>query len=159
MGTGHRRLILLGMFIEHERRTPAPMLPLGLFKRRNFAIGNVQTFAMYGGLGVTFFLLVLFLQEVAGYSALDSGFALLPSTIVMFLLSKRMGRLADRYGPRLFMGLGPLTAAVGLALMLTQLGAHVNYFTDLLPPLLVFSLGLASTVAPLTAAVLSDADE
>ena len=134
------------------------MLPLGLFKRRNFAIGNVQTFAMYGGLGITFFLLVLFLQEVAGYSALDAGFALLPSTIVMFLLSKRMGRLADRYGPRLFMGLGPLTAAAGLAWM-TQLGAHVNYFTDLLPPLLLFSLGLASTVAPLTATVLSDADD
>ncbi len=157
-GPGIGGLILLGIFIEHERRTPAPMLPLGLFKRRNFAIGNVQTASMYGGLSITFFLLVLFLQEVAGYSALDSGFALLPSTIVMFLLSKRMGRLADRYGPRLFMGLGPLTAAVGVA-WLTQLGAHVSYFSDLLPPLLVFSLGLASTVAPLTAAVLSDADE
>jgi EmrB/QacA subfamily drug resistance transporter len=151
-------LLLLGVFIEHERRTPAPMLPLGLFKRRNFAVGNVETFTMYGGLGITFFLLVIFLQEVAGYSALDSGFALLPSTIVMFLLSKRMGRLADRYGPRLFMGVGPLTAAVGLALM-TRLGAHVNYFTDLFPALLVFSLGLATTVAPLTATVLSDADE
>ncbi|MGH2886277.1 MAG: DHA2 family efflux MFS transporter permease subunit [Solirubrobacteraceae bacterium] len=151
-------LILLAVFIEHERRTPAPMLPLGLFKRRNFAVGNVQTFTMYGGLSITFFLLVIFLQEVAGYSALDSGFALLPSTIVMFLLSKRMGRLADRYGPRLFMGLGPLLAAVGLALM-TTLGAHVNYLTDLFPALLVFSLGLATTVAPLTAAVLSDADE
>ena len=157
-GPGIGGLMLLAVFIEHERRTPAPMLPLGLFKRRNFAVGNLQTFAMYGGLSVTFFLLVLFLQEVAGYSALDAGFALLPSTVVMFLLSKRMGRLADRYGPRLFMGLGPLTAAAGLAWM-TQLGAHVNYVTDLLPPLLVFSLGLASTVAPLTAAVLSDADD
>ncbi len=151
-------LALLAVFIEHERRTPAPMLPLGLFKRRNFAVGNIQTFTMYGGLSITFFLLVLYLQEVAGYSALDAGFALMPSTIVMFFLSKRMGRLADRYGPRLFMGLGPLVAAVGLALM-TTLGAHVNYFTDLLPALVVFSLGLAATVAPLTAAVLSDADE
>ena len=77
-GPGIGGLILLAVFVEHERRTPAPMLPLGLFKRRNFAIGNVQTFAMYGGLGITFFLLVLFLQEVAGYSALDAGFALLP---------------------------------------------------------------------------------
>ena len=151
-------LALLAVFIDHERRTPAPMLPLGLFKRRNFAVGNVQTFTMYGGLSITFFLLVLYLQEVAGYSALDAGFALMPSTIVMFFLSKRMGRLADRYGPRLFMGLGPLIAAVGLALM-TTFGAHVNYFTDLLPALVVFSLGLAATVAPLTAAVLSDADE
>ena len=157
-GPGIGGLILLGIFVEHERRTPAPMLPLGLFKRRNFRVGNVETFTMYGGLGITFFLLVLFLQEVAGYSALASGFALLPSTIVLFLLSKRMGRLADRYGPRLFMGLGPLTAAAGLAWM-TQLGAHVDYLSDLFPPLLLFSVGLAATVAPLTAAVLSDADE
>jgi MFS family permease len=118
----------------------------------------MQTFAMYGGLGITFFLLVLYLQEVAGYSALEAGFALMPSTIVMFLLSKRMGALADRFGPRLFMGLGPLVSAAGLALML-RLGGHVRYFIDLLPALIVFSLGLASTVAPLTAAVLSDADE
>jgi EmrB/QacA subfamily drug resistance transporter len=150
--------LLLAAFLAHERRTPAPMLPLGLFKRRNFSVGNVQTFAMYGGLGVTFFLLVLFLQEVAGYRALHAGLALMPSTIVMFLLSKRMGRIADRIGPRLFMGLGPLIAAAGLALML-RLHAHLNYFTDLLPALLLFSIGLAATVAPLTAAVLSDADE
>jgi len=157
-GPGIGGLVLLALFVEHERRTPAPMLPLGLFKRRNFAVGNIETFAMYGGLSVTFFLLVIFLQEVAGYNALDAGFALLPTTIVTFLLAKRMGRLADRYGPRLFMGFGPLTAAVGLALMAT-LGAHVNYFTDLLPALLVFSVGLSITVAPLTATVLSDADE
>jgi EmrB/QacA subfamily drug resistance transporter len=157
-GSGLGGLVLLAVFLGHERRTPAPMLPLGLFRRRNFAIGNVQTFAMYGGLGITFFLLVLYLQEVAGYSALRAGFALMPSTIVMFALSKRMGKLADRLGPRLFMGVGPLLAAAGLALM-QRLGPHVNYFTQLLPALLVFSLGLASTVAPLTAAVLSDADE
>jgi EmrB/QacA subfamily drug resistance transporter len=150
--------LLLAAFFVHEHRTQSPMLPLGLFKRRNFAIGNTQTFTMYGGLGITFFLLVLYLQEVAGYRALDAGLALTPSTIVMFLLSKRMGRLADRYGPRLFMGFGPLLAAAGLALML-RLGAHVDYVTDLLPALLVFSLGLSSTVAPLVAAVLSDAEE
>jgi MFS family permease len=82
----------------------------------------------------------------------------MPTTIVMFLLSKRAGRLADRYGPRPLMGGGPLLAAVGLALML-RLDADVSYATDLLPALIVFSLGLTATVAPLTATVLADADE
>jgi len=142
----------------HERRTPEPTVPLALFGRRNFSVGNVQTFAMYGGLGITFFLLVLYLQEVAGYNALRAGLAVMPTTIVMFVLSKRFGRLADRFGPRLFMGAGPLVAAAGLALML-RLGASVSYLTGLLPALLVFSVGLAATVAPLTATVLSDADD
>ena len=149
---------LLAAFLVHEARTPYPMLPLELFKRRNFAAGNLETFVMYGGLSVTFFLLVLFLQQVAGYSALQAGLSMLPSTIVTFLLAKRAGRLADRYGPRLFMGGGPLLAAAGLVLLL-RLDAHVDYVTDLLPALVVFSLGLAATVAPLTATVLADADE
>jgi predicted MFS family arabinose efflux permease len=157
-GPGLGGIALLGLFLAHERRTREPMLPLGLFARRNFAVGNVQTFVMYAGLGVTFFFLVLFLQEVAGYDALQAGLALMPATLVMFALSKRVGRLADRIGPRLFMGLGPLTAAAGMALML-RLDAQLDYFTDLLPALVVFALGLSATVAPLTATVLSDADE
>jgi EmrB/QacA subfamily drug resistance transporter len=157
-GPGIAGVVLLGLFVLHEHRTAAPMLPLGLFNRRNFAVGNLQTFAMYGGLGATFFFLVLFLQQVAGYDALQAGLAVLPSTLVMFALSKRAGRLADRFGPRLFMGFGPLVAAFGLVLML-RIDAHLDYVTDLLPALLVFSLGLAATVAPLTATVLADADE
>jgi Na+/melibiose symporter-like transporter len=151
-------IALLAAFLRWEARTPAPMLPLGLFSRRNFSVGNAQTFAMYGGLGITFFFLVLFLQQVAGYDALQAGLATLPSTVVMFLLSKRAGRMADRFGPRLFMGLGPLVAAVGLVLM-QRIDATPDYFGDVFPALLVFSLGLSATVAPLTATVLADADE
>ena len=151
-------LSLLALFIAHESRTAHPMLPLQLFKRRNFAAGNAQTLAMYAGLSILFFYLVLFLQQVAGYDALQAGFATLPTTIVMFALSKRAGMLADRIGPRLFMGLGPLLAAAGLLLLL-RVGADVDYATELLPALVVFSIGLSATVAPLTATVLSDADE
>jgi EmrB/QacA subfamily drug resistance transporter len=150
--------LLFAGFIVWEARAPHPMLPLGLFRRRNFAFGNIETFAMYAGLGLLFFFLVLFLQQVAGYSALAAGTAGLPVTIVMFLLSTRFGMLADRHGPRLFMGVGPLIAAAGLAWFL-RLDADVDYLTDLLPGLLLFALGLSITVAPLTATVLADADE
>ena len=145
-------------FIAWEARTDHPMLPLGLFRRRNFAIGNIETFSMYGGLGLLFFFLVLFLQQVAGYDALEAGLSSIPVTLVMFALSTRFGMLADRYGPRFFMGVGPLVAALGLAWFL-RLDADVDYLTDLLPGLLVFALGLSMTVAPLTATVLADADE
>jgi MFS family permease len=150
--------VLFAGFIAWEDRTEHPMLPLGLFRRRNFAIGNLETFTMYAGLGLLFFFLVLYLQQVAGYSALAAGTATIPVTLVMFTLSMRFGALADRYGPRFFMGVGPLVAAVGLALFL-RLDADVDYWTDLLPALLVFALGLSMTVAPLTATVLADADE
>jgi EmrB/QacA subfamily drug resistance transporter len=151
-------LALLAGFLAHEARTPHPMLPLGLFRRRNFAVGNVETFVMYGGMGALLFFLTLFLQQVAGYEALQAGIATMPITLVMFTFSRRAGRLADRYGPRAFMGGGPLLAAAGLALLL-RLDARFDYWTDLLPALLVFAAGLACTVAPLTATVLADADE
>jgi EmrB/QacA subfamily drug resistance transporter len=149
---------LFAAFLMWEARAPSPMLPLELFKRRNFANGNAETFAMYAGLSLLFFFLVLFLQQVAGYTALEAGTSSLPVTAVMFLLSRRFGALADRLGPRLFMGAGPLLAALGL-LWFTRLDAEVDYLTDLLPGLLVFALGLSMTVAPLTATVLADADE
>jgi EmrB/QacA subfamily drug resistance transporter len=158
VGPGVAGIVLFAAFLWWEAHTPYPMLPLGLFRRRNFAAGNAETFAMYGGLGITFFLLVLFLQQVAGYDALQAGFATLPTTVVMFLLSKRAGRMADRFGPRWFMGGGPLVAAVGLVLM-QRIDATPDYWTDIFPALLVFSLGLSATVAPLTATVLADADE
>jgi EmrB/QacA subfamily drug resistance transporter len=150
--------VLFCTFIVWEARSRHPMLPLSLFRRRNFAIGNVETFSMYAGLGLLFFFLVLYLQQVAGYSAIEAGTTTIPVTLVMFLLSTRFGGLADRYGPRFFMGCGPLIAAAGLALFL-RLDADVDYVTDMLPGLLVFALGLSMTVAPLTATVLADADE
>jgi EmrB/QacA subfamily drug resistance transporter len=150
--------LLFASFLVWEARTSHPMLPLSLFRRHNFAFGNLETFAMYGGLGVLFFLLVLFLQEVAGYSALAAGTATLPVTLLMFALSMRFGALADRHGPRFFMGVGPLVTAAGLALFL-RLDQDVDYLTDLLPALVVFGVGLSMTVAPLTATVLADADD
>jgi predicted MFS family arabinose efflux permease len=151
-------ILALAVFVLYERRAAQPMLKLELFTRRNFAIGNLQTLTMYGGLAILFFFLVIYLQQVAGYSALKSGLATLPTTLTMFALSKRFGALADRHGPRFFMGVGPMVAAVGILLLL-QTGIHVSYVRDLLPALLVFSLGLAMTVSPLTAAVLADADD
>jgi len=145
-------------FVVYERRASDPMLELELFTHRNFAVGNVETFAMYAGLGILFFFLVIFLQQVAGYTALESGLATLPVTVVMFALSRRFGALADRYGPRLFMGAGPLVAAAGIVLLLGT-GLSTAYLTDVLPAMLVFGLGLSMTVAPLTATVLADAQE
>ncbi len=144
-------------FLTYERRTPAPMVELALFSRRNFSVGNLETFTMYAGLSILFFFLVIFLQEVAGYSAIKSGLTTLPVTLVMFTLSRRFGALADRYGPRLFMACGPAVAAAGILLLL-RTGLHTSYVRDLLPGLLVFAVGLSMTVAPLTATVLAGAD-
>jgi len=151
-------LVLLALFLWREHRAAEPMMPLDLFRRRNFAVGNAATLLIYGGLGGVLFFLVLFLQEAAGYSAVAAGLALMPITILMFFLSSRFGALADRFGPRLFMGCGPIVGGLGL-LMLLWLDADPDYVTDVLPAMTVFGLGLAVTVAPLTATVLSDADQ
>ncbi|HST55524.1 MAG TPA: MFS transporter [Solirubrobacteraceae bacterium] len=148
---------LFAGFLVYESRVRDPMLPLGLFRRRNFLVGNVETLAMYAGLSVLFFFLTLFLQQVGGYSPLKSGLAMVPATLVMFALSRRFGALADRFGPRVLMGAGPLVSACGLV-MFQRIGIHVHYLGEVLPGLLVFSLGLAMTVAPLTAAVLAGVD-
>ena len=151
-------VLLFAAFLVYESRASDPMLRLDLFKSRNFAVGNVETLALYGGLSALFFFLVLYLQQVAGYTPLESGLALLPESVVMFALSSRFGALADRFGPRVFMGGGPLVAGVGM-LMLLGFGVHVDYVTQVLPGILVFSLGLSITVAPLTAAILAGIDE
>ena len=145
--------MLLVAFVVRERRAPEPMMPLDLFAVRNFAVGNITTLALYGGLGVATFFLVVFIQQVGGYTPLEAGLALLPVTIVMFALSRRFGALADRFGPRAFMAGGPIIAGVGL-LLLTRARRDRRLPDEVLPGVLVFALGLSTTVAPLTATVL-----
>jgi EmrB/QacA subfamily drug resistance transporter len=148
---------LLVAFVAWERRVPQPMMPLHLFAVRNFAVGNFTTLALYGGLGVATFFLVIFLQQVAGYSPVEAGLSLLPITVIIFVLSKRFGMLSDRYGPHLFMSGGPVLAGAGLFLF-TRVGANASYVPDVLPGVLVFAVGLAMTVAPLTATVLGSVE-
>jgi EmrB/QacA subfamily drug resistance transporter len=150
-------LLSLLSFILYERRITNPMLPLSLFSGHNFLVGNIATMAIYGGLSIATFLIVIFLQQVSGYSAFSAGLSLLPVTIIMFLLSPRFGALSGKYGPRFFMGIGPLVASAGFLLML-RVSIHVDYLTQLLPGVLVFALGLSMTVAPLTAAILGDVE-
>src|SRR5579862_6447035 len=148
---------LLAAFVLYELRTPLPMLPLRLFRLRNFSVANIETLSVYGGLsGLTTFL-TLFLIEFAGFSALQAGVSILPVTVVMFFVSPRTGRLSMQYGPRLFMGLGPVIAGLGV-LAFTRLPQNLSYATDILPGLLVFAAGLSLTVAPLTTTVLADAN-
>jgi EmrB/QacA subfamily drug resistance transporter len=149
-------------FVTVERRRsagrgPSPMLPLGIFRSGQFSAVNLVTFIVYGGMGVQFFLLVVDLQVVAGYSPIVAGTALLPVTILMLLLSARAGALAQRVGPRYLMSGGLIVAACGMLLTL-RIGPHASYVTHVLPATLVFGLGLSGIVAPLTATVLATAD-
>src|SRR5665213_206028 len=148
--------VAAGLFVVVEARRPAPLLPLGLFRHRQFTVTNAVTFVVYGALGGVLFLLPVVLQVVGGYSPLASGVALLPLTVVMLLLSSTSGRLASRLGPRLQMTVGPVVVGCGLAL-LSRVTTDSSYVTGVLPAVLLFGLGLAITVAPLTATALSAA--
>jgi EmrB/QacA subfamily drug resistance transporter len=149
-------VLLLGAFLVVEARGANPMMPLSLFRSRNFAGANVVTLVVYAALSGALFLLPVQLQRVSGFSPVAAGSALLPITAVMLLLSARMGRVATRIGPRLPMTIGPLIAAAGLAL-LARIGRDASYASDVLPALLIFGLGLSITVAPLTSTVLAAA--
>jgi EmrB/QacA subfamily drug resistance transporter len=151
-------IALLAAFVVWELRDPEPMLPLRLFRLRNFTFANVETLTVYAALSTLTFFLVLFLQQLAGYSPFRSGLATVPITVVMFFLSPRVGRFSMRFGPRFFMGIGPLICAASLVWM-RQLSPGVNYWTTLLPQLLIFAVGLSLIVAPLTSTVLADAGE
>jgi EmrB/QacA subfamily drug resistance transporter len=147
-------------FLVREARHSHPMLPLGLFRSVQFSGVNGTTLAVYAALGAAFFMIVLELQLALHYSALKSGAALLPITALMLLLSGRAGALAQRIGPRVPMTVGPLLVGVGM-LLFTGIHPGSHYVTSVLPAAIVFGLGLALTVAPLTAAVFAavDADE
>jgi len=144
-------------FLAYERIAPYPMLPLAIFRSRNFAVGNAVTFATYAGLGAGTLFVALFLQQIAGYGALEAGLTLTPITLLLISLSRRFGALATRVGPRLLMTAGPIVAGLGL-LAFARMDARAEYLTDVLPATLLFGLGLAMTVAPLTATVLDAAD-
>jgi predicted MFS family arabinose efflux permease len=146
----------LAVFLAWERRAASPMLPLSVFAQRQFAAVNAVSFLVYGALTGATFLLPVVLQVVSGYSPLGSGLALLPLTIIMLVLSGRSGQLAARIGPRLQLNAGPLVVGAGLA-MLTLVPSGSSYVLYVLPAVVVFGLGLAITVAPLTATAMSSA--
>ena len=147
-------VVTLVVFVLVERRSSHPMMPPDIFASRQFTGANLVTFAVYAVLGGAFFLITLQLQLVLGYAPVAAGAAALPITLLMLLLSARAGALAERIGPRLPMTIGPLVIAVGL-LLLTGLDADSDYLTGVLPGVTVLGLGLAGTVAPLTATVLA----
>ncbi|MDP4504357.1 MFS transporter [Nonomuraea turcica] len=152
-------LVLGAAFVVLEiRRSPDALVPVGLFRNHVFTAVNVVTLIMYAAMGVVFFLLVVQLQVVSGFSPIAAGLAMLPTTILMILLSARAGEVAKRYGPRLPMTLGILLAGCGF-LWMSTIGPGASYLLQVLPAASIFGLGLSAAVAPLTATVLATADE
>ncbi len=150
--------VLLGVaFVLVERRRADPMVPPDIFASRQFTAVNLVTLCVYAALGGFFFLVVLQLQVVSGYSALAAGAAMLPTTVLMLLLSARSGELGERIGPRLPLTVGPLLCAAGTLLML-RVGPQASYTGDVLPAMAVMGMGLVILVAPLTATVLASVD-
>ena len=147
----------LAAFPWWESRTPYPMMPLHIFAARNFAVGNLATVFLYAAVSLGTLIVALFLQETAGLSATQAGLATLPLPVLSFFLARRFGTLAGRHGPRLFMAVGPLIAAAGYLLMMMA-REPFNFWTQMLPGLVVFGLGLSITVSPLTAAILAAVD-
>ncbi len=139
------------------RRAKDPLVPPALFRNRAFRITNLATVLLYGALGVTFFLIAYELQVASGWSALRSGTALLPVTIIMLIFSAPSGALAQRIGPRLQLTAGPIVVGIGL-LLFTRVGPNASWISDVLPGALVFAVGLVAFVAPLTATVMAASD-
>ncbi len=140
-------------FLVHQARAAHPMMPLGLFRIRNFGWGNVATALVYGGLSLVSFVMAVYLQEGAGLSAVDAGLATLPIVVMLIMLSSPVGALARRFGPRIFMTVGPIVAAAGVLLTLS-VAEDFNYWTQVFPGVLLVGVGMALTVSPLTSAIL-----
>lgn len=151
-------VVALVAFVIRERVAPDPMLPLGIFAVPLFGVTNLVTFLVYAALGGVFFWLVVTLQVVAGWSALEAGLSLLPVTLLMMAFSARAGVVGDRLGPRLPMTVGPLLAAAGVA-ALARIGADASYLYDVVVPVSVLGVGLTLTVTPLTSTVLGSVPE
>src|SRR5215207_10047014 len=151
-------LLLAALFVNTERRGRDPMMPLGLFADRTFSAANAMTLLVYAALGAVLFFLVLQLQTVGGYGALQAGLATLPLTIVMVFGASRGGALGQRIGPRISMTVGPIVMGLSSFLFL-MVGPDLNYWRDVLPGLTVFGIGLSLMVAPLTATVLAAAPD
>jgi EmrB/QacA subfamily drug resistance transporter len=149
-------VVLLGLFVLIEAREREPMLPLGIFRSRQFSAANAVTFVVYAALGGLLFLVPTVLQVVHGYSPVAAGTALLPVTFIMLALSSRSGALAARIGPRLQMSVGPVVIAASL-LLFARISDSGDYLTAVLPGALVFGFGVAIMVAPLTATALAAA--
>lgn len=150
-------LVALAAFVWRQKRIAKPMLPLELFSVRNFSMGNLATFVIYAALSMVPFLITLFLLQVADYPATLAALALLPITIAVIAFSSFFGGLSAKIGPRVFMTFGPVTMGIGVLLML-GITDGFNYWTMLFPGVILFSLGLSATVAPLTSAILGSID-
>lgn len=144
--------LILFPFVEAWRQEP--MVPLGLFRSRSFTGANLTTLGVYFALQGTAFFVVLYLQNVVGYSALVAGLVLAPMSLLLLVLSPLFGRWSGERGARLFMTVGPLLCSTGL-LLFTRLGPDAKFWTDVLPAVVVFGLGMSATVAPLTDTVMS----
>lgn len=142
-------------FLVRQRVAPNPILPLGMFRVRNFWTGNLATWFIYGALGLSSLAVGVYLQEGGGLTATLTGFAFIPSTVLMILFSSRVGALADRFGARVFMTVGPIVAGLGTLLYLfVRPAPDFDYWWQVLPAVLVFGVGLTLTVSPLTSAIL-----
>ncbi|WP_228373415.1 MFS transporter [Demequina gelatinilytica] len=153
VATGLGGLAALAAFVVRQARIPDPMLPLGLFRARNFAWGNLTTWFAYGALALNGFIVSVYLQQGAGLSATAAGLSELPITVLMILFSSRVGTLGARFGPRIFMTAGPAIMGVG-SFMLVAISEDFDYWTQALPGIVVFGVGLTLMVAPLTSAIL-----